>query len=132
MDVPNSLPPYSEETLWEKIKRYALKAGRAVIHHVLLLYGIAKDPDTPMWIRVIIWGALAYFINPFDAIPDITPVVGFSDDLGALAAALAAAQAYAKPEHHEWANERIKEWFGEDGPGEPLQLGDDKKPPPSK
>jgi uncharacterized membrane protein YkvA (DUF1232 family) len=42
----------------------------------------------------VIFGALVYFIAPIDAIPDLTPLVGFTDDLGALAAALAMVSIY--------------------------------------
>lgn len=39
--------------------------------------GKLSKPD-----KAIVIGALLYFINPLDALPDITPFIGFSDDLG--------------------------------------------------
>ena len=75
---------FNESSLWEKIKDFGKKAGCEVIGKVVLLYNVAKDPDTPMAAKGLIYGALGYFIMPLDAVPDITPVVGFSDDLTAL------------------------------------------------
>ena len=57
--------------------------------------------------------ALGYFIFPADAIPDITPVVGYADDLGVLAAALAAIAAHVTPEAKRRASEQLKILFGE-------------------
>ena len=34
--------------------------------------------------KAIIVGALLYFINPFDLLPDITPLLGFIDDMGVI------------------------------------------------
>jgi uncharacterized membrane protein YkvA (DUF1232 family) len=40
------------------------------------------------------------------------PVAGYSDDLGALASALAMIAVHIKPEHKEKAKEQLKIWFG--------------------
>lgn len=34
--------------------------------------------------KALIIGALLYFINPFDLVPDIAPIVGFLDDMGVI------------------------------------------------
>ena len=49
---------------------------------------------------------------PIDAILDITPVVGYADDLGVIVAALAVVAAHIKPEHTEKALAKLREWFG--------------------
>ena len=64
--------------------------------------------------KTIIVAALGYFIAPMDAIPDVMPGVGFSDDLGALAVALAAVAMHIKPEHRQQAKEKLTTWFGDD------------------
>lgn len=69
---------------------------------------LSKDEDTPIWAKTTIMGALGYFISPLDAIPDITPFVGYSDDLGILVAAVAT---HIKDEHVEKAKETLKKWF---------------------
>lgn len=52
-------------------------------------YYCALDPRTPGKSRAILFGALAYFIMPVDAIPDILAFVGFSDDIAVLTLAIA-------------------------------------------
>lgn len=112
---------YSDKSFWEKVKGFAVSAGKQVIEKALVLYYCLQDPDTPAWARAVIIGALGYFIVPLDAVPDPTPIIGFVDDLGALAAALAIVAVHIKPEHWEKARNKVKEWFGEGegGPKEP-------------
>ena len=105
---------YSDESFWTKVKRFALKAGKEVIRTALILYYVAQDPETPKHIKAVIYGALGYFIIPLDAIPDVAPAIGFSDDLGVLLAALALAKVFTKPEHEQQADKLLREWFGED------------------
>ena len=95
-----------------KVKKYAIEAGKEIIEKALILYYCLIDPDTPAWAKTVIIGALGYFIVPLDAIPDFTPVVGYSDDLGALAIAFAIVAAHIKSEHKEMAQEKLKVWFG--------------------
>ncbi len=102
---------YSDDSFWLKVKQFAKKAGREVIENALCLYYAAQRPDTPKWAKTIIFGALAYFITPFDAIPDLTPMVGFSDDLGALAAALAMVSIYIDDSVESQAAEKSAAWF---------------------
>ncbi|OOZ41224.1 YkvA family protein [Solemya elarraichensis gill symbiont] len=99
---------------WSKIKKYAIMAGREVIELALKLYYATLDSDTPAWAKAVITGALAYFILPVDAVPDLLPG-GYVDDLGALAAAAATVSAHIKEEHAAKARETLKRWFGDDG-----------------
>ena len=103
---------YSEESFWKKLAAFAVRAGKEVVERALTLYYCLLDPDTPRRAKATIIGALGYFISPFDAIADVIPVVGFSDDLGVLVLALAAVAAHIKPEHREKARETLKTWFG--------------------
>ena len=103
---------YSDAGFWEKVKKYARAAGASVLEPALKMYYAMLDGDTPGWAKAIIVGALGYFISPLDVIPDITPVVGYADDLGVLVAALGAVAAHIKPEHTKRAEETMKEWLG--------------------
>lgn len=118
MDKNNSIvqraaEQYSDESLFDKIISYAKKAGRELIHKTLILYNAVKDPDTPVWAKTVIYGALGYFIMPLDTIPDFTPVVGYSDDMGALVGAIAIVAFHIKDKHKALAEKQIAKFFGE-------------------
>lgn len=102
---------YTESGLWAKIKRFAKQAGHEVIEKVLWLYYAAQNPETPLWAKTTIYGALAYFISPIDAIPDIVPVIGYSDDLSVLAAAIASVSLYITAEVKEMTAIKMRGWF---------------------
>lgn len=58
------------------------------------LYFALQRDETPVWAKTTIVGALGYFISPIDAVPDVIPVVGYSDDLAVLVAAVATVASY--------------------------------------
>jgi uncharacterized membrane protein YkvA (DUF1232 family) len=105
---------YSEKGFWDKIKNYARVAGESVLEPALRLFYAAQDDDTPAWAKSVVYAALGYFITPLDAIPDLTPLAGYSDDLGVLVAAVAAIAAHIKVEHKEKARETMGRWFDRD------------------
>lgn len=102
---------FSDDGFWAKIKKYAKKAGRNVIEKALWLYYAAQNPKTPIWAKGTIYSALAYFISPLDAIPDITPIVGYTDDIGVLMAAVASVSMYITAEVKEKAAKKLADWF---------------------
>lgn len=102
---------YSEESFWTKIKKFASSAGVKVIYACLLLYYTMLKTTTPAWAKGVIVGALGYFISPIDAIPDVTPIVGFSDDLGVLILAIGIVAVHIDDEVNAKAKEKIKDWF---------------------
>ncbi|MES2317765.1 MAG: YkvA family protein [Pseudomonadota bacterium] len=103
---------YSDQRFWEKVKGGAKVAGKAALEPALKMYYSATDKDTPVWAKSAIYGALGYFISPIDAIPDLLPLVGYTDDLGVLLAAAATVAAYIKAEHVQKAQATLKPWFG--------------------
>lgn len=109
----NLTKEYSEDNFWEKVKKFALTAGKEVIEKALTLYYVAQEENVPVWAKTTIYGTLAYFISPLDAIPDITPLIGYSDDLGALAIAIATVSAYINDNAKEKAKTKLNDWFGE-------------------
>lgn len=102
---------YSDKGFWRKTTKYAKKAGEKAIHPALKMYYSAQDSDTPTWAKTTIYGALGYFISPVDAIPDLTPIVGYTDDIGVLAGAIGVVATYIKDEHVEKAQETLNRWF---------------------
>ena len=104
---------YSENSFWQKLVDYATNAGREVVEIALKLFYALQSPETPVWAKTVIYGALGYFIHIFDAIPDLTPAVGYGDDLGVLVAALATVATYITPEVEKKAAHKASDWFGE-------------------
>ncbi len=111
---------YSEAGFREKLTRYARVAGREVVEKALWLYYAMQEEKAPAWAKATIVGALGYFITPLDAIVDLTPVVGYADDLGVLALALAAVATYINDDVREKTRLRMREWFGDDTPDSTL------------
>lgn len=102
---------YSQSGLFTKILKVAQKAGLKVIYLVLLLFYTLQQSSTPKYAKSIILGALGYFILPTDFVADFIPMVGFSDDLTALLAAIAAVSLYVTKETKAKAKERLNVWF---------------------
>lgn len=116
--------PFQSAPSKARRRRAAGRASRAencsseLLEKALILYYAAQNTSTPVWARTTIYGALAYLISPIDAIPDFVPVVGFSDDLAAMAAAIAVVTAYITPEVIRRAKQKMAELFGNDEPRE--------------
>ena len=104
---------YNEESFWEKVKKFAVKAGGKVIYLALKLYFALQSEKTPAWAKGVIVGALGYFILPIDLIPDVVPVVGFTDDFGVLVAAIAVVAAYIDDDIKTKAKGKMRDWFGD-------------------
>lgn len=102
---------YNEKSLQKKLKNFSVKAGQKVVYVVLLLYYLMKDPKTGMKKKLTIAAALGYFILPTDFIPDLVPVIGFSDDLGVLVFALVQISTSITPEIKIKARDKMNEWF---------------------
>ena len=102
---------YSEAGFLDKLVKYARIAGQEVIEKALQLYYAAEDPNTPAWAKTVIYGALGYLIFPLDALPDMTPLVGYADDLGVLAAAIATVALYISDDVKRQAAQKLHDWF---------------------
>jgi uncharacterized membrane protein YkvA (DUF1232 family) len=119
--VVSGEPQFSEPSFWDKVRDFAVAAGGKVIYVALLLYYATQSDTVPSWARTVIYGALGYFILPLDAIPDAVPVVGYSDDLGALVLAFALVAVNIDDPIRERAREQFRHLFGRDP-------GDDDEP----
>ncbi len=49
---------FSDSGFWDKVKKYARSAGESVLQPALKLYYAAQDPETPVWAKTTIYGAL--------------------------------------------------------------------------
>ena len=104
---------YNENAFWEKLKKFARKAGIKVTYAALLLFYVLKSPGTSTKDRAKILGALGYFILPIDIIPDIIPIAGYTDDLAALTWGIYCVIKSITPEVKAAAAAKLHEWFGD-------------------
>ena len=96
------------ETREEQYKRYRDEASEDDVHRideelpsmrkgilariwdqVTALWRLARDPQAAWAAKAVAIGALVYVVSPVDAIPDIIPVFGLTDDAAVVAAAVA-------------------------------------------
>lgn len=104
---------FSEESLWAKIRQYSKSAGVSVVYAALLLFYVMKDKEVNFRTKVSVTAALGYFILPTDAIFDLTPLIGYTDDLGVLLFALSQVASNVTPAIREKARNKLKAWFGD-------------------
>src|SRR3954467_11489670 len=90
-----------KRAFWQKVKRLAGKLPFA--EDLLTAYYCAFDQATPLQVKTALIGALAYFVLPFDVVPDMMPLLGFADDAAILATALRLVASHIKPEHRDAA-----------------------------
>ncbi|MEO5583092.1 MAG: DUF1232 domain-containing protein [Saprospiraceae bacterium] len=93
--------------------RILKKGGLKLLYSALLLYYAFRRSDLPVWAKSIIFGALGYLISPIDAIPDLTPILGYTDDLGVLSYALVLIAAYVNGDVRAKARHRLTALTGE-------------------
>jgi uncharacterized membrane protein YkvA (DUF1232 family) len=64
-----------------------LRLARIVVKlptYVRVVWGILRDPRTPIGLKGMLAAALAYVVLPVDVIPDAIPILGQADDLTVL------------------------------------------------
>ena len=96
---------------WSKLKQVAAKLPFA--EDLLAAYYCAFDRQTPRHVQAALIGALAYFVLPFDIIPDMMPLLGFTDDAAVLATALRMVATHIRPEHRAAARQAIARGLAE-------------------
>ena len=90
---------------WPKIGRVASRIPFA--NQAVAVYYAARDPETPMAAKGIMLGALAYFVMPIDAIPDVLMGIGFTDDAAVITAVIATLGANVRTRHRELAEKAL-------------------------
>jgi len=96
---------YVRRGFWAKARRVA--AGLPFAEDLLAAYFCAFDRETPRHVQAALIGTLAYFVLPFDIIPDMMPLLGFTDDAAVLATALRMVATHIRPEHRAAAKQAI-------------------------
>ena len=102
---------FTEARFFEKLANYAQAAGLKVVYTSLLLFYAYQRRETPSWAKRIILGTLGYLVMPFDFLPDLSPIVGYTDDLGVLSFGLVTIAAFVNEEVKTKARNRLEKWF---------------------
>jgi uncharacterized membrane protein YkvA (DUF1232 family) len=98
-------------SFWRKLRRVA--ASLPFAEDLLAAHYCAFDRQTPLQVKAVLIGAIAYFILPTDLIPDYIPVIGYTDDAAVLAAAIKLVASNITPDHREAARRTLARLRGE-------------------
>jgi uncharacterized membrane protein YkvA (DUF1232 family) len=96
---------------WRKARRLVARIPFAA--DLLAAYYCAFDRDTPLQVKAVLVGAIAYFVLPVDAIPDWLPAIGYTDDAAVLAAAIKLVADHLRPVHRDAARQKLAELAGQ-------------------
>ena len=97
---------------WIKLKGVVAKLPFA--EDLLAAYYCAFDKQTPRHVQAALLGAIAYFVLPFDFIPDMLPVLGYTDDAAVLATAIRLVANHITPDHRDAARAALRRVSGDD------------------
>ena len=111
MNLKDFRPKFTELKFVNKINQYAKSIGTKAIYSSLLLFYAYKHKDTPLWAKNIVIGTLGYLISPIDFIPDLTPIFGYTDDIGVLSFGLVTIACYIDDSVKEEARGKLNKWF---------------------
>lgn len=102
---------FSEKAFWKKWQDYVKKLGTKALYTLLLLFYAYKRKETPYWAKSIVIGTIGYLLTPIDAIPDLTPILGYTDDLGILSFGLVTIACYVNEEVRQSARTKLGHWI---------------------
>ena len=105
---------YSDGGFLEKITKYGKIIGINALYKAVQLWFVMQKPDVPAGTKAIIMGALGYLIAPLDFLPDLMPVLGYTDDLVAITFALIKVQGYIDEEVERKSKNLLAKIFGEE------------------
>lgn len=100
------------DMLWEKIREYAIKAGRMSTRPLLLLYYVMKSKETPRADKLMLASAIAYVVLPIDLLSaKRLPIIGWIDEVVCLSVAFQKVCKHITPEMERRADELLDKWF---------------------
>ncbi len=100
-----------ERKFWDKLRKYIRHVP--FVDDLIAAYYCAIDPVTPLHVKAVLFGALAYFIMPIDLVPDVIAWVGFTDDAAVLYAVLRTIAPHIKDRHRVQAKAAIDQMAGD-------------------
>jgi uncharacterized membrane protein YkvA (DUF1232 family) len=99
--------------LMDKLRPWALKAGRAATKPLLQFYYVMDDEQTSTLDRVLIYAAIVYTILPMDLLPSVIyTLLGVLDDGVAMLFVYKKIKDKITPEINAKVEDTLNEWFG--------------------
>ena len=99
--------------LMDKLRPWALKAGRVATRPLLQFYFVMDDDNTSSLDRVLIYAAIIYTILPMDFIPSVIyKFLGILDDGVAMLFVYKKIKDKITPEINAKVEDTLNEWFG--------------------
>ena len=99
--------------LMDKLRPWALKAGRAATRPLLQFYYVMDDDNTSTLDRVLIYAAIIYTIIPMDFLPrSVFKFLGVLDDGVAMLYVYKKIKNRITPEINRKVEDTLNEWFG--------------------
>ena len=100
-------------TLMDKLRPWALKAGRVATRPLLQFYYVMDDDNTSTLDRVLIYAAIIYTIIPMDFLPrSVFKFLGVLDDGVAMLYVYKKIKNRITPEINRKVEDTLNEWFG--------------------
>ena len=99
--------------LWDKLKTYALQAGRVATKPILTFYYVMHQTETTTLEKALIYGAIAYIIIPSDLLPRRTlSILGILDDAAVIAYVYNKVSSKVTAAIRNQVDTKLDEWFG--------------------
>ena len=105
---------YNDSSFLDKITKYGKLIGINALYKAVQLWFVLQKPDVPASTKAVIMGALGYLIAPLDFLPDLMPVLGYTDDFVAITFALMKVQGYIDEEVERKSKNLLAKIFGEE------------------
>ena len=105
---------YNDSSFLDKVTKYGKLIGINALYKAVQLWFVLQKPDVPASTKAVIMGALGYLIAPLDFLPDLMPVLGYTDDFVAITFALIKVQGYIDEEVERKSKNHLAKIFGEE------------------
>ena len=105
---------YNDSSFLDKVTKYGKLIGINALYKAVQLWFVLQKPDVPASTKAVIMGALGYLIAPLDFLPDLMPVLGYTDDFVAITFALIKVQGYIDEEVERKSKKLLAKSFGEE------------------
>ena len=105
---------YNDSSFLDKITKYGKLIGINALYKAVQLWFVLQKPDVPASTKAVIMGALGYLIAPLDFLPDLMPLLGYTDDFVAITFALIKVQGYIDEEVERKSKNLLAKIFGEE------------------